>query len=178
MNWWLIIGAGVIVAVLYYLYKTYNELTWFGTKVDKIASNLDAVLQRKYDAIPALLNVVKGYAAHEGGTFKTVAGLRSQWAASSNAGDKIKAANQLEATLSKIISLQENYPRLKADKNFRDIQKSIGKAEAAVMNERKYYNEIVRRYNVRVRLFPRNLVAKLFGFTERPFFSRGDEREE
>ncbi|MBS3147582.1 LemA family protein [Candidatus Woesearchaeota archaeon] len=174
----LILGIGIsvviVIFVLWYIYRTYNELTWFDTKVDKIASNLDAVLQRKYDSIPALLSVVKGYAAHESGTFKAVTELRSRWATSANEREKIKTANQLESALSKIIALQENYPKLKADKNFRDIQKSIGKTESAVMNERKYYNEIVRRYNVRVRLFPRNLVARLFGFSERSFFSRED----
>jgi len=85
---------------------------------------------------------------------------------------KIKTANLLESALSKLLVVQERYPRLKADKNFRSIQKSISSVEKSILNERKYYNEVVRKYNVRVRLFPRNIVAKIFGFKEKGFYQR------
>ena len=84
---------------------------------------------------------------------------------------KIKTANMLESALSKLLVVQERYPQLKANRNFQSIQRSIGSVESQILNERKYYNEVVRRYNVRVKLFPRNVIAKMFGFGEREFFS-------
>lgn len=175
MNWGLIFGVGILVIIILviirFIYRVYNELTWHQIKVDKIAGNLDAVLKKKFDMIPALVEVVKGYAKHESSTFTEVARLRSQWGKEKDAEKKVKTANMLESALSKLLIIQERYPQLKANRNFQSIQKSIGSVEAQVLNERKYYNEVVRRYNVRVRLFPRNVIAKMFGFKEREFFS-------
>ena len=175
MNWQLILWIGILaIAVLLlirFIWRTYNELTWHLVKVDKIAGNLDAVLKKKFDMIPALLEVVKGYAKHESSTFTEVTKLRSQWGEAKNINEKIKTANMLESALSKLLIVQERYPQLKANRNFQSIQRSIGSVEAQILNERKYYNEVVRRYNVRVKLFPRNVIAKMFGFGEREFFS-------
>ena len=175
MNWQLILWIGILaIAVLLlirFIWRTYNELTWHLVKVDKIAGNLDAVLKKKFDMIPALLEVVKGYAKHESSTFTEVTKLRSQWGEAKNINEKIKTANMLESALSKLLIVQERYPQLKANRNFQSIQRSIGSVEAQILNERKYYNEVVRRYNVRVKLFPRNIIAKTFGFGEREFFS-------
>src|SRR3989344_9442662 len=175
MNWGLILGIGipviVVIVVVRFIYRTYNELTWHQVKVDKIAGNLDAVLKKKFDMIPALVEVVKGYTKHESSTFTEVTKLRSQWGKAQNTNEKIKTANMLESALSKLLVVQERYPQLKANRNFQNIQKSISIVEAQVLNERKYYNEVMRRYNVRVRLFPRNIVVKMFGFKEKEFFS-------
>ena len=77
----------------------------------------------------------------------------------------------MEGQLAALVSINERYPNLKANRSYQSIMKSIGYTEREVLNERKYYNEVVRRYNVRLRLFPRNLVANAFGFKEKPFFS-------
>jgi LemA protein len=171
----LILGIGipllVVILLARYIYKTYNELTYRVIKVDKQSSNIDAHLKKKIDLIPALVEVVKGYAKHEKGTFQEVTSLRSQWGKTESKIDKVKTANQIESLLSKILLIQESYPQLKADKRFRDIQKSMSQVEKELVHERKHYNEKVRRYNTRVRLFPKNIVAKLFGFRERPFYS-------
>lgn len=175
MNWGLILGIGIpiiaVIVVVRFIYRTYNELTWHQVKVDKIAGNLDAVLKKKFDMIPALVEVVKGYAKHESSTFTEVTKLRSQWGAEKDVAKKIQTANMLESALSKLLIVQERYPQLKANRNFQSIQKSISSIEGQVLNERKYYNEVVRRYNVRVRLFPKNVIANMFGFKEREFFS-------
>ncbi len=176
MNLGLILGIGipaiVVLVGIRFIYRTYNELTWHLVKVDKIAGNLEAVLKKKFDMIPALVEVVKGYAKHESSTFTEVAKLRSQWGKAQNTNEKIKTANMLESALSKLLVVQERYPQLKANRNFQNIQKNISIVEAQVLNERKYYNEVVRRYNVRVKLFPRNIIAKMFGFSEKPFYSK------
>lgn len=176
MNWSLTIWIGIPIIVFLllvrFIWRTYNELTWHQIKVDKIIGNLDAVLKKKFDMIPALIDIVKGYAKHESSTFTEVTRLRSHWGQSKDINERIKTANMLESALSKLLVIQERYPQLKANRNFQSIQRSIGSVEAQVLNERKYYNEVVRRYNVRVRLFPRNIIAKIFGFKERGFFSK------
>ena len=175
MNWQLILWIGIptiaVLLLIRFIWRTYNELTWHLVKVDKIAGNLHAVLKKKFDMIPALLEAVKGYAKHESLTFTEVTKLRSQWGEAKNINEKIKTANMLESALSKLLVVQERYPQLKANRNFQSIQRSIGSVESQILNERKYYNEVVRRYNVRVKLFPRNVIAKMFGFGEREFFS-------
>jgi LemA protein len=175
MNWGLVLGVGIpviaVVGITRYVYRTYNELTWHLLKVDKQASNVEVHLKKRYDLIPALVEAVKGYAKHESGTFTEVTRLRSQWGASKSINEKVKNANALESALSKLLVVQERYPQLRANKNFQSLQKSMSHVEGELVHERKYYNEKVRAYNVRVRLFPRNIVAKLFGFKERDFFS-------
>ncbi len=175
----LIIGIPIIIIILIirFIYRTYNELTYFQVKVEKIASNLEAVLKKKYDMIPALIDIVKGYAKHESSTLTEVTRLRSQWGASKTLDEKIKTATMLESALSRLLIVNEKYPNLKANRSFQSIMKSISFTEREILNERKYYNEVVRRYNVRVRLFPRNTVAKMFGFKEKPFFSAEEEKQ-
>lgn len=175
MNWQLIFWIGIptiaVLLLIRFIWRTYNELTWHLVKFDKIAGNLDAVLKKKFDMIPALLEVVKGYAKHESSTFIEVTKLRSQWGEAKSINEKIKTANMLESAFSKLLVVQERYPQLKANRNFQSIQRNIDSVESQILNERKYYNEVVRRYNVRVKLFPRNILAKMFGFGEKEFFS-------
>ncbi len=176
MNWSLILSIGLPILFIFfiarYTYRTYNEIIWWGLKVDKLAGNVDATLKKKYDMIPALSEIVKGYAKHESSTFSEVTKLRSQWGNAKTTNEKINKANMLEGALSKLLLIQEQYPQLKADRNFREIQKSISRVDNDIMKERKYYNEKVRRYNVRVKLFPKNIIAKMFGFEKREFFSK------
>jgi LemA protein len=168
---WIGIPVILLLIILYWVYRTFNNLTWRQIKVDKIAGNLEAVLKKKFDMIPALVEVVKGYAKHENSTFTEVVRLRSQWGAAKDVNEKLKTANVLESALSKLLVVQERYPQLKANRNFQNIQRNITIVEAQILNERKYYNEVVRRYNVIVRLFPSNILAKMFGFKEKEFYS-------
>jgi LemA protein len=140
-------------------------------QADKQASNVEVHLKKKFDMLPSLIEIVKGYAKHESGTFKEVTKLRSQWGASKSVDEKIQTANMLESALSKLLVVQERYPRLKADRSFRSIQKSISYVEKELVRERKYYNQRVKAYNVRLELFPKNIVAKMFNFQSKPFFS-------
>jgi LemA protein len=172
-----VIGAGVLAvgATAWWTIRTYNELTWHQIKVDKIAANLDAVLKYKFDLIPGLVEIVKGYAKHEQGILTEVTRLRSQWGKAPSGDDRVKTASMLEGALSKLLVVIERYPNLKANRNFLSIQRSMGHAENKVLHERMYYNEVVRRYNVRLKLFPRVIIAKLFGFKERAYFSLEEE---
>jgi len=161
----------VVIGLGRYTYKTYNELIYHRMQSDKQASNVEVHLKKKFDVIPALVEVVKGYTKHEKGVFEEVTRLRSQWGKSKNINQKMKTANLLESALSKLLVVQERYPRLKANKNFLGIQKNISRVEKELVRERKYYNQRVKAYNVRLQLFPKNIIAKLFRFEEKPFFS-------
>ena len=176
MNWslllWILIPSVLVILVIRYLYRTYNELTYYLLKVEKKSSDIEAFLKKKFDLIPALADVVRGYAKHEKDTFKEITDLRSKWGKTLNFAKKIKTANQIDSILSRLLVIQERYPKLKADKRFKEIMKSLREVENELVKERKKYNEYVRKYNVRVKLFPKNIIATIFKFKERPFYSR------
>ena len=124
MNWSLILSIGIpIILVIWiasYVLKTYNRLVNLRMDADRQTSHVQVHLKKKFDLIPALSEVVKGYAGHEKGTFEEVARLRSQWGESKNVDEKMKTANQLEGMLSKLLVVQERYPKLKADRSFQN----------------------------------------------------------
>jgi len=166
------VGVGIVfLSSAKYVYTTYNSLIYHRIQADKQSSNVEVHLKKKFDMIPALLEIVKGYAKHEKGTLQEVTKLRSQWGASKSVDSKMTTANKLEGALSKLLLVQERYPKLKADKSFIRIQRSISGVEKELVHERKYYNQRVKAYNVRLQLFPKNMVAKMFKFEEKPFFS-------
>ena len=173
MNWILILGVGIpIVVILLYLYKTYNLLINLRMDVNRQTSHVQVHLKKKFDLIPSLSEVVKGYAGHEKGTFEKVTQLRSQWGAAKSSNEKVKTANQLEGVLSKLLLVQERYPKLRANKSFQSIMKSIRYVEKELVRERKLYNRRISAYNVKLEEFPSNVIAKLFGFEKKEFFSR------
>ena len=166
-------AIGIIITLIMgiYIYQTYNQIIYFLEEVVKNASNLEAVLKRKYDMIPSLIEIVKGYAKHESSTFTEVTKLRSQWGKSKDLDKKIKTANQLESFLSKLLVIKENYPDLKANRTFKTIMNNIYTMEEEILDQRKKYNEVVKMYNLKVKIFPTNIVAKIFGFMEKTYFS-------
>jgi len=175
MNYWALgfgIGGGlVIIGLVRFVWRSYNDLIIKRINVEKQASHVEVHLKKKFDLIPAIVEAVKGYAKHEKGTLEEVTRLRSQWGKTTSQEDKIKTANMLESALSKLLIIQERYPQLKADRSFMNLQKSIGYVERELVHERKVYNKRVGWYNGQIQVFPKNIVAKLFGFQEKPFFS-------
>lgn len=161
----------IIIAILVYVYETYNELIKHKISVEKQASDILVHLKRKYDLIPALVNTVKGYATHEKGTLEEVTNLRSQWRNVEVIDEKLKTSNMLEAALSKLLLVQEQYPDLKADDNFMDLQEQLTFVEGSLAKSRIEYNHSVKDYNTIIKLFPKIIIAKLFKFKEKPFFS-------
>ncbi len=175
MNWSLILGIGIPSVIILvggsYIYKTYNLLINRKIDTERQTAHIQAHLKKKFDLIPALSEIVKGYASHEKGTFEEVTRLRSQWGSAKNSEDKIKSANMLEGALSKLLVVQERYPKLRADRSFQNIMKSIGYVERELLHERKLYNRRVSDYNKKLQEFPSNIIAKMFGFKEKEFFS-------
>jgi LemA protein len=161
-----VIGAAGVVAVLLAIWciSLNNRFVALQENVHTAWSQVETVLQRRYDLIPNLVNTVKGYAKHEKGVLEEVTRLRSQWGSARTVDEKVKAAGQLEATLSRLLLVAEQYPELKANANFRDLQYELAGTENRIAVERQRYNEVARAYNTAVRQFPGSLVAGLRGF--------------
>jgi LemA protein len=163
-KFWLIGLLAAVVAIGAWLASTNNRLVTLQENVKQSWAQVETVLQRRFDLIPNLVNTVKGYAEHEQSTFEEVTRLRSQWGQAKTVDEKAAAASALEGTLSRLLMVSENYPELKADQNFRDLQVELSGTENRVAVERGRYNETVRTYNTAVRQFPTSLVAGLLGF--------------
>src|SRR3990167_8694147 len=133
MNVSLILGIGIPALVVLiggsYIYTTYNRLINLRMDAEKQTSHVQVHLKKKFDLIPALANVVKGYAGHEKGTLTEVTKLRSQWGAAKIPDEKMRTANQIEGLMSKLLIVQEQYPKLKADRSFQNIMSSISHVE-------------------------------------------------
>src|SRR3989344_5957738 len=171
VDWTLVAGVVVVLAVLYYLLRMYNLLVNLRMNADRQTSHVEVHLKKKFDMIPAIVECVKGYAKHEKETFEEVTRLRSQWGASKSQDERMKNANMLEAALSKLLVVQERYPQLKANKNFIMLQNNINHIENELVHERKVYNKRVSWYNVKIQEFPSILIARALGFKEKLFFS-------
>ncbi len=164
------IGIMIIVMIAGFI-GINNNLVALQENVHSQWGQVETVLQRRYDLIPNLVNTVKGYAAHEKGVLEEVTRLRSQWGSAKTIDEKVKAADQLEGGLSRLLLVVERYPDLKANANFRDLQYELAGTENRIAVERQRYNDAARAYNTAVRQFPASFVASLRGFTANaPYF--------
>lgn len=158
------------VAVLLWVILLYNSLVRMRNMVQEAWSGIDVQLKRRTDLIPNLVSTVKGYAAHEKGTLEEVIRLRGLAQNAHGVGETAQAQGLLGAALGKLFALAENYPELKANANFAQLQASLGEIEEQVQLARRYYNGAVRNLNIAVESFPSNLVAVRFGFEKAEFF--------
>ena len=173
-----IIVVIVILVPLLYLKGTYNTLVNMDETVKSSWAQVENQLQRRYDLIPNYVEVVKGYAAHEKEVFIKVTEARSKVAGAGSISSKIDANNQLSSALSRLLVVVERYPELKANTNFIRLQDELAGTENRIAVERRRYNEAVRAYNVKIRSFPTNIVAGMFGFEKATFFEVPKERQE
>ena len=148
----------------------YNSLVQLKVRADSAWSDIDVQLKRRHDLIPNIVETVKGYAAHEKGTFENIAKFRSQAMQATGPADKAQAENQLSGALKSLFAVAENYPELKASEQFTGLQASLNSIEDNIQNARRYYNAVIRDYNTRVQSFPANIIAGMFGFQSRQFF--------
>ncbi len=171
---WLI-AIGVIV--LLWVIVTFNAFVRLGNKVDEGFSGVDVQLKRRHDLVPNLVRVVKGYAKHEKETLEGVIEARNQAQAADKIEDRSERESTLAGSLGKLFALVEQYPDLKADKNFRKLQEDLVEIEDALQYARRYYNGTVRDYNTRIQRFPANVLAGLIGRKDREFFQLEDDAE-
>ena len=139
---------------------------------------MDVYLKKRWDLIPNIVETVKGYAKHEKETLEKVISLRNSAYENMSDEEKIKANEQLTSGINKIMALAEAYPDLKANENFKDLSNQLTKVEEDIANSRKYYNGVVRIYNDKVKMFPSNIFAGLFGYKAKKMFeTAAAERE-
>lgn len=178
----LIIIAAIVVFVILipysYLKGTYNSLVTMDEAVKAAWAQVENQLQRRYDLIPNLVETVKGYAAHEKEVFLRVTEARAKVGGATTISDKIAANNGLSAALSRLLLVVERYPDLKANTNFIRLQDELAGTENRIAVERRRYNETVKAYNIKIRRFPTNLFAGMFGFEKAAFFEVPKERQE
>lgn len=177
-----LIVLGILVVIilipLLYLKGTYNSLVTMDEGVKAAWAQVENQLQRRYDLIPNYVETVKGYAQHEKEVFIRVTEARSQVGSAKSLNEKIQANNQLSSALARLLVVVERYPELKANTNFIRLQDELAGTENRIAVERRRYNEMVRIYNTRIRSFPTNIIAGMFGFEKATFFQVPKERQE
>jgi LemA protein len=154
---------------------TYNRIVSLHENMDAAWSQVENVLQRRYDLIPNLVNTVKGYAKHEANVLEEVTRLRSQWGAAKTPEQKIGASQQLEGALGRLMLVTENYPALRANESFLRLQDELAGTENRIAVERRRYNDAVQEYNQNVRKFPANMIAKHFGYERADRYFKAEE---
>ncbi len=168
----------IILVPFLYLKGTYNSLVTLDEGVKAAWAQVENQLQRRYDLIPNYVETVKGYAAHEKELFVKVTEARSRVGGAGTIGNKIKANNELSSALSRLLVVVERYPDLKANTNFIRLQDELAGTENRIAVERRRYNETVKVYNIKIRRFPTNMIAGMFGFEKATFFEVPKERQE
>src|SRR5680860_295390 len=172
---------GVIVVLAIAVISLYNGLIRLKNRVDEAWSDIDVQLKRRYDLIPNLINTVKGYASHERETLERVVNARNTAMAAQSGGDakaQGQAENALSGTLKSIFALAENYPDLKANQNFLELQRELSDTENKIQASRRFYNGNVRDFNIKIESFPSSVIANLFKFTKRDFFELAEGSKE
>lgn len=176
----LFIAAVIIGMVFAFFSGTYNKLVAQRTEVESSWANVEAQYQRRADLIPNLVSTVKGYADHESSTLQGVVEARAKATQTNVTFDQLndqtlaqyqKQQGEISTALGRLMAISENYPDLKASQNFRDLQTQLEGTENRIATARRTFNESVKAYNTYVQIFPRNLIASMFGFTPKSFFA-------
>ena len=165
----IIIGAIVLIVVLFF-WLGFNSLVRNRNRVDNAWSQIDVQLKRRHDLIPNLIETVKGYAAHERGTFEAVTNARANAINAQGPEQTAAAENQLTGALKSLFAVAEAYPDLKANQNFLQLQEELTATEDKVAYARQFYNDSVLTYNTRIQSFPTVILAGMFHFDKRDFF--------
>lgn len=182
----LIVIAVIILSIFFWFKNTYNGMVTMQENVSAQWSNVENQYQRRLDLIPNLVNTVKGYAEHEQNTLNGVVEARAKATQMQINLDNLDEATmkklnavqgELSTALSRLMAISENYPDLKANENFRDLQAQVEGTENRIAVERRKFNNTARAYNTSIRQFPQNMLAGMFGFTPKPYFEANAEAE-
>jgi LemA protein len=175
-----LILLAIFLAFVFGGIAVYNKLIRLKNSVKSSWSDIDVQLKKRYDLVPNLVETVKGYAAHERTAFENVTAARTAAMHASSPADKAKAENMLAGTLKSLFAVAEAYPELKANTNFLQLQSQLKDLEDNIGYARRYYNAVVRDFNILIESFPSNVIASSFGFKQEEFFeleSPGEERK-
>ena len=176
LAFWIILG--VVAAIIFWVIIAFNSLVVLKNRAKEAWADIDVQLKRRYDLIPNLVETVKGYASHERETFEKVIQARAQAMGAKGVKEKAGAENMLSDTLKSLFALVENYPDLKASANFLELQRELTDTEDKIQAARRFYNTNVRDLNIKIEIFPTNIIANSFGFTQMELFEAvGAEKE-
>jgi LemA protein len=170
---WIILIAALILFVI----GVFNSLIRKRMRVKEAWADIDVQLKRRYDLIPNIVESVKGYASHEKTVFEDVTRARSQAMQATGGQAKVAAENQLSQTLKSLFAVAENYPDLKANQNFLQLQNELIDTEDKIQAARRFYNGNVRDYNIAIQVFPSNIIASIFSFKPEALFETNEPEE-
>lgn len=169
--------AAIAVILIIWAIASYNGFIKAKNNVEESFSTMDVYLKKRYDLIPNLVETVKGYARHEAETLNQVISARNVAESAATIEGRIEGENMLTGTLRSLFAVAENYPDLKANQNFLDLQDQLRQVEEDIANARKYYNAIVKTFNNKCEMFPTNILAGIFHFVKKPMFEVETEGE-
>ena len=164
------IAIGIVLVLAIWLIASYNSFVKGRNMVREAFSTMDVFMKKRFDLIPNLVETVKGYAAHESETMQNVISARNNISTATTLQGRVDNENALSNTLKSLFALSEAYPDLKANTNFIDLQNQLKFIELDIANSRKYYNAVVRDYNIKTETFPSVIVASMFGFKQEQLF--------
>lgn len=159
-----------VIVLITWAIAIYNGFVTLQVRTDEAWSDIDVQLKRRYDLIPNLINTVKGYAAHERELFEKVTQARTQAMGAQGPEAKAQAENMLSGTLKTLFAVSENYPELKANQNFLELQKELSDTENKIQASRRFYNGNVRDLNTKIQVFPDSMIANMMNIKNRQFF--------
>ncbi len=168
---------GIVVVILVWVGLCFNKLVTLKNRSKEAWADIDVQLKRRYDLIPNLVNTVKGYATHESGTFEKITEARTKAMGAQSVEEKGKSENMLSGALKSLFAVSENYPDLKANQNFLELQTELSDTENKIQAARRFYNGNVRDLNIKIETVPSNIIANLFKFKKREFFQLEENSE-
>ncbi len=177
MSYFLYIILGIVALFILWLIGVYNGLIKFNNRTKEAWSDIDVQLKRRHDLIPNLVETVKGYATHERELFEKVTAARTQAINAGTPAEKAQAENVLSGTLKSLFAVAENYPQLRASENFAKLQDELSDTENKIQAARRFYNGNARDFNIKIQVFPNNLVAGWLNFKEYEYFEVAGEEE-
>lgn len=167
----------IVAVVVVWLIVSYNGFVKLRNKTEEAFSTMDVSLKKRYDLIPNYVETVKGYAKHESQTLQGVVEARNMAMTASTPEERIQKENILTGSLRSLFAVAENYPDLKANANFAELQRELSDLEDEIAGARRYYNGVVNKFNTKTEVFPSNLVAAMFGFKRKPLYEVNDVAE-
>ena len=173
MALWIILG--VVALVLIYVVMLYNRLVTLKNNREGAFADIDVQLLNRFDLVENLVNTVKGYTAYEKETLKVLTDARTHFMSAQSVDAKLEASNQLTGALKTLFAVSENYPDLKANTNFLQLQNELSDLENKLAAARRFFNATTKEYNTAIQTFPSNLIAKQFGLSQVPFFELQDQ---
>lgn len=177
-----LIAVGIVVVLIIIIAAWFisarNNLVAMDEQIDSAWAEIDNQLQRRADLIPNLVNTVKGYASHEEEIFTDIANARSKLAGGGTVQEKAEGYNQMQSALSRLLVVVENYPNLKADAQFTRLMDELAGTENRIAVARKRYNDTVRTFNTKIRMFPTSIIANSLGMEKQPYFEISEEARE